>query len=300
MLTLRSPFRFLDLPGEIREMIYTYLAASYYTPETSKTKFTFRDHDYPHDTHISETENQNSIMQPGLFRTCSQIYRESRLFFYRHHTFKLHIWQAEDKTLPDQLAAWFFCKSRLERAAQWLDAIGAEAREQIRSFEIDVHMDDAQPFSARTAYGRFMDDLHARLSDEATVVYRPGPRCHNAAVLWDLGKIFYDRDPARVPRFEHPRWSVEGGNGSVWAVPKHRFYPQYYSSTKYRVARPSLTFGPGQGFFGELLKSQSSPGANPMYSANYLTSRVTSRRRLGTNHFQHSPITDLPYLGQKI
>ena len=119
---------------------------------------------------------------------------------------------------------------------------------QIRSLEIEVYIGNAHPTFARTAYGPFIDDLHAKLSDESTVVYRPGPRCHNAAVLWELGMVFYDRNTARVPKFEHPCWFVPGWNGSVWAVPGSSFIP---SSTKYRVARPSLTFGPGLGFFGE-------------------------------------------------
>ena len=232
-------------------MIYTYLAVSYRTPETSKTKFTFRFRDFPHDTRISEAENLNSIMQPGLFRTCSQIYWESRLIFYRHHNFKLHIWRDEYKNLLDCLTAWFFSKSCLKRVTKWLDVIGAEARRQIRSLEIEVHDDNAHLMSPRTAYGAFINDLHARLSEEATVVYRPGPRCHNAGVLWELGKIFYDKDLARVPKFEHPHWSVRGWKywrGSVWALPRDWFLPL---PTKSRVARPSLTFGPGLGFFGE-------------------------------------------------
>ena len=247
MLTPRSPFRFLDLPAEIRNMIYTYLAASYQTPETSKTKFIFRIYDLPHDTRISTTENHNAIMQPGLVRTCSQIYWESRLIFYRHHHFKLHIWQEEHKDMRNRLKAWFFSQSCLKRVMKWLDAIGVEARMQIRSLEIDVHDSNAYWTSTGTEFKSFISDLHARLSDEATVVYRPSPRCHNARILWELGKVFYDKDPTHVPKFEHPHWIVDGWNGSVWAFPSYLFVPV---STKYRVARPSLTFESGLGFFG--------------------------------------------------
>ena len=43
------------------------------------------------------------------------------------------------------------------------------------------------------------------------------------------------------------------------------------------------------------LFSQSSPGANPIYSTKYVAGRATGRRRLGTNtKSQHSPVAGLP------
>ena len=250
LLTLRSPFRFLDLPGEIRNMIYKYVVASENILETRYTLFKNRIRDRPHKTHESETENRESTTLPSLLRTCSQIYRESRLTFYRHHAFKLHIWQEEYDGLLDTLSAWVFSTSCLKRVTKWLDAIGAHARKEIRFVQVEVHCNNDNPATARTAYESFIDSLHARLSDDATVVYRPGPKCHNAAVLWELGEIFYDRDPTRVPGFSHPGWVCSGfdGNGNVWAIGRAWFVSV---PLKQPLARPSLTFGPGLGWFGE-------------------------------------------------
>lgn len=56
---------------------------------------------------------------------------------------------------------------------RWLDAIGAEARREIRSFEVEVHGDDS---TTAKKLPRFVDGLYAKMSDEATVVYRAASR----------------------------------------------------------------------------------------------------------------------------
>ncbi len=198
-----------------------------------------------------EAGNHASIQQPGLFRTCSQIHTESRLLFYRYHTFKLQVWQEENRGLLQHVTAWFRPllgrKTCLERVMRWLDAIGVEARKQIRTLEVDLHMED--PTYVKI-YARFMVDLHARLSDEATVVYWSVSQKRHFADLWALGNTFYDRDPSRLLRFEYPGRALGpllDRSAIVWTWTEAQVldYP-----IKRRDPRSSLTFGPGLGWFG--------------------------------------------------
>ena len=128
-----SPFRFLNLPGEIRNEIYKYIiAADAELLKLVKTKSRVPDHT----AETCEKANRASTSQPALFRTCSQIRAESRGLFYHYHAFTLHIWVEEDKEVHKGLLShifWWFEharreKSSLERVMRWLDAIGAEAR----------------------------------------------------------------------------------------------------------------------------------------------------------------------------
>lgn len=188
---------------------------------------------------------QPALLQPGLFRTCSQIRSESRVFFYRYHTFHLHVWQ-EDQGLPsriaEQLRLWR-PGTCLDRVKRWLDFLGKDTREQIRTIEIELHCDDQTTVKT---YAGFIDDVHARLSDEATVVYRTGSRVRGLAMLFELGRIFQARNPARVLHFEHPNWSIRN-NTNVWALTLQDFV---YTRTRDRVPGPSLTFRPRLGWFG--------------------------------------------------
>lgn len=195
----------------------------------------------PH-LYAGETENQASILQPGLFRTCSQIHTESRGLFYHHHAFKLHIWQS--KSILSNLAVWLRLwqgKTCLQRATRWLDAIGAEARKQIRTLEVEVHCEGA---ASAKDYTEIIDHLHSRLSDEATVVYRSASRKFDVLILYDLGAVFYERDPARVPQFEQDVWT----SATIpWTTTRSLLFRL---PTRYRGPRPTLTFGPGLGWFG--------------------------------------------------
>ena len=188
---------------------------------------------------------QPALLQPGLFRTCSQIRNESRVFFYRYHTFHLHVWQ-EDQGLPsriaEQLRLWR-PGTCLDRVKRWLDFLGKDIRKQIRTIEIQLHCDD--PTTVKT-YAAFIDDVHARLSDEATVVYRTVSQPQGLAMLSELGRIFQARNPGRVLHFEQSNWSIRN-NTNVSASTLYNFV---YTETRYRVPGPSLTFGPGLGWFG--------------------------------------------------
>ena len=143
----------------------------------------------------------------------------------------------------------------LERVIKWLDSVTPDMRKQIRTLEIEIHYSDS---STAKAYIGFLDDLHSRLSDDATVIYRPSPtsrpyQTHSFGVLWGLGKILHDRDASRLPRFEHPNWILPdryttGHAADVWA---HGFIPLYFNRSRGHCRRPSLTFGPGLGWFGK-------------------------------------------------
>ena len=241
----------MKLPAEIRCEIYKYVAAAENAPKKGKAKVVSERHGLAYHIAAGEVKNQASIMPPGLFRTCTQVYMESRYLFYRHHPFKLQIWHEEkrSKSILERLAEWVGLwrhTTCLDRTTRWLDAIGGQTLKQIRILEIEVH-----PWSATgwRAYVRFIDDLHARLSDETTLVYRSTARGFEALdTLWALGKMFYDRDPSRVPQFEYPGWYpglIPTGlflagitPGICPPLPSRRL-----------GSRPSLIFGPGLGWF---------------------------------------------------
>lgn len=136
-------------------------------------------------------------------------------------------------------------KNCLQRVTRWLDAIGAEARKEIRSLEVEVHCDDSTTVKNLTA---FVDDFHAKLSDEATVVYRAVSYAeYDTMALWDLGNVFYGRDSTHVPLLEHPEWTASGDDANIWLWTDIQV--QHLPNRK-SGPRPSLTFGPGLGWFG--------------------------------------------------
>ena len=190
--------------------------------------------------------NRAGTSQPGLFSTCAQIRNESRGHFYRYHTFRLHIWQKEDKGLLSRFYAWLHYprreKSCIERVKRWLDAIGPQARKEIRRLEIKIHCEDR---ATAKSFARFIAELHARLPDEATVVYRAVPQNIAKLTLWELYKVFYERDPTLEMVFKSPMWTV-GDHRSMWLakVSQGQYFPNPHD-----VQRVSLTFGPGLGWF---------------------------------------------------
>lgn len=223
------------------------MIASEHTPKKGKTKRTVGIQAIPPNNNRNGRAAllQPALLQPALLRTCSQIRSESRVFFYRYHTFQLHVWQ-EDQGLPsriaEQLRLWR-PRTCLDRVKGWLDFLGEDTRKQIRTIEIELHCDDLT--SVKT-YAAFIDDVHARLSDEATVVYRTVSQPQGLAMLFELGRIFQARNPARVLHFEQSNWSIRN-NTNVWASTLYNFV---YTWTRYRVPGPSLTFGPRLGWFG--------------------------------------------------
>lgn len=92
---------------------------------------------------------------------------------------------------------------------------------------IELHCDDQTTVKT---YEGFIDDVHARLSDEAAVVYRTVSQPQGHAMVFELVRIFRARKPVRV------RAST--------------LQDIVYTRTGYRVPGPSLTFGPRLGWFG--------------------------------------------------
>ena len=196
----------------------------------------------------SELDNQASIQQPALFTTCSQIRAESRLLFYRRHAFKLHVWH-EEQSFWTKLAKRLHLsehRTSQERVTGWLDAIGEQARRQIRRVEMEIECGKDARLTAEY-YAPFIDELHARLPDEATVVYRAlGSERRQLKLLWELGKIFHGRDARRTPLLEYHRFSMDMQGATLWVST----WIQHEIDLEGLYARPSLKFGPGQGWFG--------------------------------------------------
>ena len=204
---------------------------------------------------MGNKQNSASITAPGLFYICSQVYHESRVFFYRYHDFSLYIWQ----DYKGRTAHWkALLGSRrhnkcMERVFSWLDAIGADMRKEIRTLDIELQCYESVSVEA---YSYFVDDLHDRLSDTATVAYRSVSThpMNGLAVLWGLGKAFYERDHGQVPRLEYPAWAVprihswNGDDDNIWNTSQSPF--SGYPPRRRSVEVPSLTFEPGAGWFG--------------------------------------------------
>lgn len=237
VLTPESPFPFLKLPVEIRIEIYKYAAASDDIPPKSTIKSAIElQHPSPHayfgdlSAYLHDLRNQESIAQPGLFQTCSQVYHESRVFFYRHHKFKFYIRQEDNRVMSHQKTKRHH--TCLEMWFRWFTTIGVDMQKQIRTLKFGLTCCDLENVMA---YTRFIEDLHARLSDRATVIYR-GTSINSLterAILSGLADIFQARGNKRAPHLEYPVAPV-----GQWTD---------------RPVNPVLTFGPGLGWFGKNL-----------------------------------------------
>ena len=140
----------------------------------------------------------------------------------------------------------------MKRMISWLDAVGPDMRKEIRNLDIELQCYESVDV---TAYSCFIDDLHGRLSDDATVTYRPvaASPMNGLEVLYKLGRVFYGRDPGQVPRFEYPAWAnplraPPGDEDNIW----YYLNPYFLGSPPRRrnVEVLSLTFEPGAGWFG--------------------------------------------------
>lgn len=253
--SLYSPFPFLKLPGEVRNEIYRYVAvASNNAPKTRPTVpgsyFEYQSSNID----MGNKHNSASITAPGLFYICSQVYHESRVFFYRYHDFRLYIWQDHKAFMYHLKASVDFKRHNkcMERMFSWLDAIGPDMRKAIRNLDIELQCHESLDV---TPYSDFIDDLHGSLSDDTTVTYRPiATNLKNGLnVLWKLAKVFYKRDPGRVPRLEYPAWarppiSTQRDEDDIWNWINSPFYGNPLRRRNAGVS--SLTFESGARWFG--------------------------------------------------
>lgn len=228
----------MKLPVEIRVEIYIYAATSDDVPKKYRAESTVdskkpSSSDYRGnldgymsdlDAYFGDLRNQEIIAQPGLFQACSQIYHESHVFFYRHHEFKFVIWQDNNNVTSHPNTEPYH--ALLAKVLRWLDNIGVDMQEQIRTVEFRL----LRCGSANvTAYTRFIEAVHAKISDQATIIYRGSGtrRREEYALLSGLADVFGAQKSMRAPQIEHPELPVDH-----WDLRSHA---------------SSLTFWPGAG-----------------------------------------------------
>ncbi len=179
---VHSPFPFLKLPAEVRNKIYELTATTYHSGRLGNYIKA------PSKWYKSRYRSgQETIVQPGLVCCSKQTRSEGLLiFFHNHHfVFKPQRWGPQP------------CRPLLDGLLPWLDRIGAVGRTHIRHMEL---VGDLRPPDVPA-----MDRLHARLSDEATVLYQSQAA---SGWLWDLPTTlrivhtFQLQNPGKVPVYE--------------------------------------------------------------------------------------------------
>lgn len=158
-----SPFRFLELPAEIRNTIYKFAA----TPQAG----------------IDDTSSSIELASEdtGLFATCKQTRAEGLVFFYRNQTFN------------------FCLRDGLYFLLKWLDGIGEIGRMNIR--HLTINTDFALGFNPETIM-KNMTYVHEKLSDEATAIWVSN-RLTTSQHLYNIWMAFADKDEEHCPMFEN-------------------------------------------------------------------------------------------------
>lgn len=184
---LHSPFRFLALPAEIRNIIYKLTATTYRLDGRLGGKRHVDGNRRVH-RYIS---GKGSIAQPGLIRCSRQTRYEGLPIFLRHHRFQFSMAAARRPPLwrtilpnPTPTTEEFF-----HDVAAWLDRIGTQSCKNIHSMTFTCVLTvDSVPA---------MNSMHRRLSEEATVVYLPME--HHGAPLRTIQEQFIAHSTVKVP-----------------------------------------------------------------------------------------------------
>ena len=171
-------FRFLDLPPEIRCMIYEKIAAhpDNWCEYRNLTPF------MPNRTRSSVSvpyANHRNIAQPTIFHICKQIRSEGLDLFYKGRDFQIDI---------------AFSRLALKAIMRWLDAIGESHRLKIGQLTLIFDSDNVAMPRLRDVLTWFL----AKLSKDAKVV------CSSlgttmAKKLWKLGNELHYMYQAKIP-----------------------------------------------------------------------------------------------------
>ena len=165
------------------------------------------------------------MVQSSLFRASKQTRAEGLALFYQHHRFVLFV----------EHGGCFLA------ILLWLQNIGDIGRRNIRYLHIRYYTRCCTPDKV------FMDRIHEKLSDQATVVYIP----EVPESLWRIGQRYYIRNPAKVPLF---RIDGENPEGTLFAdeqVTDYRVRPNFHHFSRHDTWLDySMVFYPGMSWFG--------------------------------------------------
>ena len=175
-----SPFPFLKLPPELGNKIYKFVAP--YRPLYGDTEIevkttcasTFRGSKTRRRHYSTREPNAHSILQPGIFRSCSQIRREGLLFYFRQHSFSFALC-SKSHCLPSIVT--------------WLDDIGEFGRSNISTLSVSFDID---------LIGKaflHIKIINSRLSTKARATY---VTVCNIRKMWELGKQFLRAGDPRI------------------------------------------------------------------------------------------------------
>lgn len=225
MVAQRDPPQLSNLPGEIRNEIYK-IVADYQIQRTDSRAclsiYTDPEWDWKKDKRLTQSGDPHlMILQPGLFLTCKQIRTEGLPFFFRRRDFYLPL--DHGKHIFD----FYWDQAGF---ALWFRTIGDLGQQNIRSLTLR---------NTRMIKGAsFLERIHRKLSDQATVVYEAdtyGNGRFFAQSLWNIGARFQARNDRKVPIF-----CVEGD------PPTSKIAGPYIC----RSGICTMEFPPGNGWFG--------------------------------------------------
>lgn len=228
-------YRFLDLPGEIRNEIYL-LVAGYQIQQTDSraSEMIKLDKSWSREnkTRLMSKGNPHlMVLQPGLFLTCKRIRTEALPFFYQEHKFHFRqeskIWCGSGFSLRGEVE----CYNRSFEFGtfaftKWFQAIGLLGHQNLRHLRF---YNAPMPKSMR-----FNERIHQKLTEDARVTYTAQHK-YAASDHWKMAIKYQDRDPEKIPLLHRP-----SGN---WT------FLDFWEQDDEKVPF-SLIFEPRSGWFG--------------------------------------------------